>query len=857
MKAIREELKLLPELIKANYKKWRDGPKKFQLECMEAQKLGQDVLLHAATGAGKTGIAAGPHLLPSSKGKVTLVVSPLLSLHQEQVTTFQEEFGLTARAINSANGGCTKAIMAVTIYPLPFFYTKFIWLQSVIAGEFQIVILSPEMLLSRKFIDGVLKKPEFGSRCLSVFIDEAHCVSHWGDSFRKKYASIGIVRAFLPRATPIIAVTATLTPRVHQDLLTKLQFDPHNYTYCSVGNDRPNVTQIIRALQHPANSYRDIDFMVRPNSRPQDIKKAFLYTDDIKDGGKIIDHLNARVHTTYRARGLVRPYNAAMSPEYRAQVMSLFKAGIVRVLVCTDAAGMGCDIPDIELVVQWKKPKNVSSWVQRAGRAARAHGSTGMAVMLVEKTAFEVGAASVVEAAAGGPSRGGSRGGRGGSNAGRGRGGRGRGAAAMAKRGKDYAISHGAKRGSYNGSDDAKPDSTPEDVADIPWDSPDEGLYALIQATICRRRVFRHIDGCSADVPPIDCCDICNPKLFDLTRPAKPVRATRQKGIRRGPAVDSVRTALFLWRRNIKKMHYPGNVFAPHALLDDATCELLASVGPVESMERLEQLLGSSWSLWDRFGVPLYVYLRTLDIPPLPPPPPRTRKAPSAPPFLAIPPPETPAQIPNKRAHSSHSTSQDTAAPAPQRRRQGLETPSPVTFEAQAPLRPRPQPRRRPVAQQPSTPHTQVASTSFQAPHLHTPSPHHLPQNFPSTPLRTSTIPAPSTYPGSSHPQPYGPLSHYQPYPGMYYTPPAAHYYPYPYPYGPPASNPPPHIYPPPLAQNPYAPPAFAGSPSPLVGVVSHSVTSLPPPAEPPAEASYSVFPSQYTQNMPPYEPST
>jgi superfamily II DNA helicase RecQ len=84
LKAIRQELKLLPELIKIHNTKWTNGAQEFQLQCMEAQKLGKDVLVHAATGAGKTGIAAGPHLLPSSKGKVTLVVSPLLSLHEEQ-----------------------------------------------------------------------------------------------------------------------------------------------------------------------------------------------------------------------------------------------------------------------------------------------------------------------------------------------------------------------------------------------------------------------------------------------------------------------------------------------------------------------------------------------------------------------------------------------------------------------------------------------------------------------------------------------------------------------------------------------------------------------------------------------------
>ncbi|KAJ7482618.1 P-loop containing nucleoside triphosphate hydrolase protein, partial [Mycena latifolia] len=650
LEAIRQELKLLPGLIKTPYTKWTNGAQEFQLKCMEAQKLGKDVLLFAATGAGKTGIAAGPHLLPSSEGKVTLVVSPLLSLHQEQVVTFRDEFGLKATAINSANGGCTKAVMQVT-------NNISMLLDIVIAGEWQIVILSPEMLLSRKFIDGVLRKSEFGARCLSVFIDEAHCISHWGDSFRKKYASIGIIRAFLPRSTPLIAVTATLTPRVHQDLITKLQFNPNDYIFCTIGNDRPNVAQVIRALEHPANSFRDLDFLVSTTmAQPSDIKKTFLYTDDIKDGGKIIDYLNARVNTTYRSRGLVRPYNAAMSPEYRAEVMSLFKAGIVRILVCTDAAGMGCDIPDIELVVQWKLPKNLSSWIQRAGRAARARGATGMAILLVERSAFEVGASETpTEAAQSGAGRGRGRGR--GSTRGRG-GARGRGGGTV-KRGKDYAISHGQKRGSYRGLDDAKPESSTAESTEIPADAPGEGLYAFIQATICRRVVLANIfKNVAPNVSPLQCCDICNPKLFDHTRPGKPVRAARQKGIRRGPPVDSVRQALFVWRRNIKKMHYPRSPIAPHALLDDSTCELLASVIPIESIDMLKQLLESSWSWWEEFGARLYAYLHNLDIPPLPPPPPR-KKSSAAPDTAAGPSEQVPAAAAaapgsRKRRHASH-----------------------------------------------------------------------------------------------------------------------------------------------------------------------------------------------------------
>jgi superfamily II DNA helicase RecQ len=86
---LEKELEQLPSLIKQKFKKWTNGARDFQLACMRAQVLKKDILLQAATGSGKTGIAAGPHLLPSSKGKVTLVVSPLLVLEEEQVCAFK------------------------------------------------------------------------------------------------------------------------------------------------------------------------------------------------------------------------------------------------------------------------------------------------------------------------------------------------------------------------------------------------------------------------------------------------------------------------------------------------------------------------------------------------------------------------------------------------------------------------------------------------------------------------------------------------------------------------------------------------------------------------------------------------
>ncbi|KAJ7826152.1 P-loop containing nucleoside triphosphate hydrolase protein [Mycena leptocephala] len=253
-------------------------------------------------------------------------------------------------------------------------------------------------------------------------------------------------------------------------------------------------------MEHPMNSYCDLDFLVDPKTRVLPAKTFVYY---------------------FRARGLVRPYNASMSREYRDIVMQLFHTGIIWILVCTDAAGMGCDLPDIDIVMQWKVPTNMSSWIQQLGRAARGLGREGLAVMLVEKTAFEVNAIGrdeLLEVNTPPPAstRGVTRGGRGWGRGGRGQGwgGAGRG------HGKDYA------RGSFSGKDD-KISQQPE--PEITANALGEGLYIYIQSTMCRRAIQAAIF--QNKVPNVDssrCCDLCNPCLFDRTRPPKPIATTRQ-----------------------------------------------------------------------------------------------------------------------------------------------------------------------------------------------------------------------------------------------------------------------------------------------------------------------------------------
>ncbi|KAE9382775.1 P-loop containing nucleoside triphosphate hydrolase protein, partial [Gymnopus androsaceus JB14] len=340
-----KDLESLDEHVKAKFHK-DYTLKDFQLAATNAQLQRKDTIVHAHTGAGKTAIVAAPHAHPATQGKVTFLVSPLIALQDEQAETFREEYNLSAIAINSSHGGLTAKNMA-----------------EICTGKYQVVVISPEMLLTKRFTRNVIKNRSLARRVLSIVIDEAHVISHWGSGFRKKYGEMGILRTLLPKGIPFVALSATLPPRVREDIFKKLHF-----------SKKDGATSRLLDSQNTAHA--------------TDLKKTFIYCDDTALGTEIQDHLEELLPDELKGQGLIRPYSAVYSKSYRTAVMKLFKAGIVRILVCTDAAGMGCNIPDVDIVVQWKLPGTLSMFIQRAGRAARAQNRKGLAVLLVEKSAY-------------------------------------------------------------------------------------------------------------------------------------------------------------------------------------------------------------------------------------------------------------------------------------------------------------------------------------------------------------------------------------------------------------------------------------------------------------------------------------
>ncbi|KAH9842930.1 P-loop containing nucleoside triphosphate hydrolase protein [Rhodofomes roseus] len=594
-----EDVSTLSKLVQDNYG-W--APQSFQLTGIQSQLEGVDAMIQAPTGAGKTAIVAGAHLWPHDEPKVTIMVSPLLSLEDEMVKTFKDQFNLDAVAVNSQNGACSPLV-----------------LQRILDMKYQVILASPEMLQSRTFIKKVLRNPRFTRHILSLVVDEAHCVSHWGADFRKKYASLGVIRAFLPRGTPVIALTATLTARVRRDIHGKLHFPKGGSRFFNAGNDRPNVTIVVRAAEHPLKTFEDLDFVIpKTLTRAEEIPKTWIYVDNINTGTDIIDYLAQKLETrTQRSdgsvsAGVIRPFNATLSSEYRTAAMEAFRDGSIRILVCTEAAGMGCDIPDIDIVVQWKLPATFSNFIQRAGRAARGRGRRGLAVLIVERSAYSIDLTQA-EVTPDGPASSEAATMQRTKNVGgaKAKGRKRKTPQARAKAPKQYADAHGVNRGGTSCKDNIPTGQQPR----LNLEAVDEGLLAFVQSVKCRRRVWAEaFESPTSTVPTTGpCCDICHPSLLERTRPGTIQQTKKAKRVVCGLPDIEAQLALYEWRDSVYDRDHTASLYDSSAILDDTAIERLASVGN-QSQDVLTAMLKPSWIWWDKYGHDLLAHLATLDI---------------------------------------------------------------------------------------------------------------------------------------------------------------------------------------------------------------------------------------------------
>ncbi|MBV8150874.1 MAG: RecQ family ATP-dependent DNA helicase [Candidatus Eremiobacteraeota bacterium] len=303
---------------------------------------GQNTLAILATGAGKSLTYQLPALLLEG---TTVVVSPLIALMKDQVDMLRDRGITQVVALNSTLS--EEQELAAT--------------RRVAQGEIKIVFVTPEKLEDDRFL-AILK----GLHVPLFVVDEAHCISQWGHDFRPAYLGLGHVIAHL-RCPPVLALTATATPAVREDILTQLAIP--NTKAIVKGFDRPNLRYEVFRAESEAAKLRILRELFAPPSHGGAGKQVqgtgIIYTATIKNALDV----QAYLHEELSLPAAV--YHSKLQKMDRVSVHELFMQEAIRAVVATNAFGLGIDKPNIRFVIHYDLPGSIEAYTQEAGRAGR------------------------------------------------------------------------------------------------------------------------------------------------------------------------------------------------------------------------------------------------------------------------------------------------------------------------------------------------------------------------------------------------------------------------------------------------------------------------------------------------------
>ena len=317
----------LTDILKSTF--GHDGFLPLQEDVIRNVLAGKDSLVLMPTGSGKSLCYQLPALCLDG---VTLVISPLIALMKDQVDALQAR-GIAADCIHSGMSPADQRRVQVAAYN----------------GRLNLLYVAPERIVTPQFRDFL-----HAVKLSLIAIDEAHCISEWGHDFRPDYRELQVLRSNFPHV-PVIALTATATERVRQDILEQLRMT--------------HAAQFIASFNRPNLTYR-----VRPKRRSLEALVALL--GELHGGSAIIYRFSRQntegLAAELAARGFkALPYHAGLEDDVRRETQERFLQDDVPIIVATIAFGMGVDKPNVRLVVHYDLPKTIEGYYQETGRAGR------------------------------------------------------------------------------------------------------------------------------------------------------------------------------------------------------------------------------------------------------------------------------------------------------------------------------------------------------------------------------------------------------------------------------------------------------------------------------------------------------
>lgn len=312
-----------------------------QEDIVNAALDGRDVLAILPTGGGKSVCFQVPAMMREG---IAIVVTPLIALMKDQVQNLSRR-GIKALCVNAGMG---RREVELTLNNAAY-------------GDFKFLYVSPERIGTSLFRNYVQEM-----NVSFIVVDEAHCISQWGYDFRPDYLQIGKLREIVD--APVIALTATATPEVAEDIMERLGFE--DKLLIKSGFERPNLSYIVRECEDKLGQLLNICTNVNGT--------GIVYVRSRKKTEELAAFLTSNgISSSF--------YHAGLGPDSRTDRQEKWKNDEIRVMVCTNAFGMGIDKPDVRFVVHFDLPDSPEAYFQEAGRGGR-DGKRSFAVLLWNST---------------------------------------------------------------------------------------------------------------------------------------------------------------------------------------------------------------------------------------------------------------------------------------------------------------------------------------------------------------------------------------------------------------------------------------------------------------------------------------